>query len=60
MKKDPMERRKQSIAFVCSFLVSLFLGFYQKNPQQWYQSRFKLFEGVQEVEGRISFAATTS
>jgi len=54
-----VERRKtEHCSSMCS--VSLFFGFYQKNPQQWYQSRFRLFEGVQEAEERSSFAATAS
>ena len=48
--KRSWSKRKQSIASVCFIFV--FLGFCQKNPQQWYQSRLRLFEGDKEAEGR--------
>jgi len=45
---------------LCVFIVYLFLGFYQKNPQQWYQSWSRLFKSDKEAEERSSFVATTS
>ena len=48
-QKYPGTKKTEHCLCVFEFL---FLGFSQKNPQQWYQSRVRLFEGDKEAEGR--------